>query len=265
DEPKSQQLQLAALSALDRLSGADVANELVKRWTTFRPRVRSEALDVLLKRPERATALLNAIKSDQVPRADLSASQVTFLRTHADAGVKDLATSLLASPTTQPRETVVESFRPALSLTGDTTRGHAIYQKLCISCHKLGNEGFELGPDLTTVRNAGREKLLMNIIDPSREVQPNFISYQIDTTDGESVLGLLVSDTPAGITLRQAYGKETTIQRPRIKKMSSEGRSMMPEGLEVGMTPQDMADLLTFIEGEGIGHRTSNIERPTSK
>jgi putative heme-binding domain-containing protein len=142
----------------------------------------------------------------------------------------------------------LETFRPALSLPGDAKRGHAVYQKLCVSCHKFGDEGFALGPDLTTVRNAGRDKLLMNIIDPSREVQPNFLSYQIDTTDGESALGVVVSDTPAGITLRQAYGNETTIQRDRIKKMSSDGRSMMPDGLEVGMTPQDMADLLTFIE-----------------
>ena len=58
----------------------------------------------------------------------------------------------------------------------------------------------------------------------------------------------VASDTPAGITLRQAYGKETTIQRDKIKKMSSDGRSIMPDGLEAGLTPQDMADLLTFVE-----------------
>jgi putative heme-binding domain-containing protein len=161
--------------------------------------------------------------------------------------VKPLATKLLDAPTTR-RADVVESFRPALSLTGDATRGHAIYQKLCISCHKLGNEGFALGPDLTTVRNAGREKLLQNILDPSREVQPNFLAYQIDTTEGDSVLGVIVSDTPAGLTLRQAYGKETTIQRDKIKKMSTDGRSLMPDGLEAGLKPQDVADLLTFVE-----------------
>ena len=110
---------------------------------------------------------------------------------------------------------------------------------------------FALGPDLTTVRNAGREKLLQNILDPSREVQPNFLVYQIDTADGESIVGVITSDTPAGLVLRQAYGKETTIQRDKIKKMSTDGRSLMPDGLEAGLAPQDIADLLTFIETFG--------------
>jgi len=251
DEPKSQQLQLAALTALDRSTAADFAADLTARWQAFRPRVRSEAIEVLLKRPDRARQLLGAIKSGAIAQSDLNATQLDFLRTHRDADIKALAAAILPSATTQPREQVMEAFKPALTLTGDAPRGHAVYQKLCVSCHKLGSEGFELGPDLTTVRNAGREKLLMNIIDPSREVQPNFISYQIDTTDGESILGVLVSDTPAGITLRQAYGKETTVQRPKIKKMSSQGRSVMPDGLEAGLTPQDVADLLTFIENFG--------------
>jgi putative membrane-bound dehydrogenase-like protein len=248
DDAKSQQVQLAALAGLDRLTSKDVPAQLLSRWPTLRPRVRTEAVGVLIKRPGRALALLNAMRDGgPVAAGDLDASQKRFLLTHANNEVKQLAEQVLAA-STQSRDAVLEAFRPALSLTGDATRGHAVYQKLCISCHKLGDEGFALGPDLTTVRNAGREKLLMNILDPSREVQPNFLSYQIDTTDGDSVVGILASDTPAGITLRQAYGKETTIQRDKIKKMSSDGRSIMPDGLEAGLTPQDMADLLTFVE-----------------
>ncbi len=248
DDTRSQQVQLAALAGLDRLASKDVAPEILQRWSTLRPRVKSEAADVLIKRPARATSLLHAMRDGgPVAATDVSSTQQRFLLTHANKEVKQLAEKVLPAPPAS-RETVLETFRPALSLPGDAKRGHAVYQKLCVSCHKFGDEGFALGPDLTTVRNAGRDKLLMNIIDPSREVQPNFLSYQIDTTDGESALGVVVSDTPAGITLRQAYGNETTIQRDRIKKMSSDGRSMMPDGLEVGMTPQDMADLLTFIE-----------------
>ncbi|MDQ3440793.1 MAG: c-type cytochrome [Planctomycetota bacterium] len=249
DDVKSQRVQLAALAALDGLASKDVAGEILRRWPALRPRVKSEAVAALAKRPARAVALLNAMREGgPVTAADLDATQKRFLLTHANKEVKQLAEQILAV-STQPREAVIENFRPALALNGDAKRGQAVYQKLCISCHKLGNEGFALGPDLTTVRNAGREKLLMNILDPSREVQPNFVSYQIDTSDGDSVLGVLVSDTPAGIVLRQAFGKETTIGRDKIKKMSSDGRSVMPDGLEAGMTPRDMADLLTFIEG----------------
>jgi putative membrane-bound dehydrogenase-like protein len=250
DNQKSQQVQLAALAGLDRLTSSDVAGEILRRWSTLRPRVKSEAIELLIKRPARAAALVRAMDGGAVPASDLNATQKRFLLTHVGADVKPIATELLAGPTTQ-RATVVESFRPALSMTGDGARGHALYQKLCISCHKLGNEGFTLGPDLTTVLNAGREKLLQNILDPSREVQPNFLAYQIDTADGESLVGVITSDTPAGLVLRQAYGKETTIPRDKIKKMSTDGRSLMPDGLEAGLKPQDVADLLTFIETFG--------------
>jgi putative heme-binding domain-containing protein len=250
DDQKSQQVQLAALAGLDRLTSSDVAGEILRRWPALRPRVKSEAIELLIKRPARAAALVRAIDGGTVPASDLNATQKRFLLAHVDDDVKPIAAKLLAGPTTQ-RATVVESFRPALSMTGDASRGHAIYQKLCVSCHKLGSEGFALGPDLTTVLNAGREKLLQNILDPSREVQPNFLAYQIDTADGDSLVGVITSDTPAGLVLRQAYGKETTIPRDKIKKMSTDGRSLMPDGLEAGLKPQDVADLLTFIETFG--------------
>jgi putative heme-binding domain-containing protein len=164
-----------------------------------------------------------------------------------DGGVRTAAAQVLPAPAAA-RDKVVESFRPALDLSGDGSRGRTVYQQRCISCHRASGEGFVLGPDLSTVRNAGREKLLVNILDPSREVQPNFVSLLVETTDGESVLGVVTSDTQTGITIRQAYGRETTVPRAKIKRMTRQGNSMMPDGLEVGLSPQDVADLITFVE-----------------
>ena len=204
-------------------------------------------MDVLTKRPERAVMLLNAVKSGSITAAEIDASELAALRTHVDAGVRELAAQVLPAPAAE-RDKVVESFRPALDLSGDGSRGRTIFQQRCLSCHRASGEGFALGPDLSTVRNAGREKLLVNILDPSREVQPNFVSLLVETTDGESVLGVVTSDTQAGITVRQAYGRETTVPRAKIKRMTSQGKSIMPDGLEVGLTPQDVADLLAFVE-----------------
>jgi putative heme-binding domain-containing protein len=79
-------------------------------------------------------------------------------------------------------------------------------------------------------------------------VAANYIAYTVDTKDGENVLGIVTSDTPASITLREAYGKETSIPRDRIKKIASQRKSLMPEGLEAGLKPQDFADLLEFVQ-----------------
>jgi putative heme-binding domain-containing protein len=209
--------------------------------------VQSEAVTILLKRPARARALLEAIRDKRVPSNALNSTQVALLHNHRDPAVKKLAKEVLAALAS--RDAVVESFRSATSMTGDAARGKLVFQKLCVSCHRADGEGHALGPDFVTVRNSGREKLLLSILDPNREVQPNFIGYLVETKDGSSVLGVLASDTPAAITIREAYGKETVIPRANIKRMASQGKSIMPEGLEQGLKTHDVADLMMFIEG----------------
>jgi putative heme-binding domain-containing protein len=97
------------------------------------------------------------------------------------------------------------------------------------------------------VRNSGKEKLLIGILDPGREVLPQYLAYEIETRDEESLLGIVVNESPTSVTLRQAYAKETVLFRHQILTMRSRGISIMPEGLEAELTPQALADLLEFI------------------
>ena len=99
-----------------------------------------------------------------------------------------------------------------------------------------------------TVKNTGKEKLLVNILDPNREVRPEFVSFVVETEDGESLVGLIANESSTAVTVRQAYGKEDVIPRSQIRKMRSQSQSLMPEGLEAGLTQQDLADLLDYIE-----------------
>jgi putative heme-binding domain-containing protein len=248
DTDRGTSLRGAAIGSLLRMKRTDAAGEILGRWSSLAPSLRIDAVAGLLTRPSRAAALLAAVRDGHVPAADLTVSQTNFLRNHPDATVRALAQKILAPPAAN-RAALVESFRPALSLSGDAARGKLIYQKRCISCHRAGGEGFAVGPDLVTVRNSGKEKLLINILDPNREVAANFIAYLVESKDGQSILGLISSDTPAGITLRQPYARETVVPRDRIKRMSSEKKSLMPEGLEAGLKQQDVADLLEFVAG----------------
>jgi putative membrane-bound dehydrogenase-like protein len=242
----SQMIQSAALSAMDRADSSKLPDAVLAAWAKFTPRMQSDAVAAMIKRPSRAQALLNAIIDGRIKPNALSAPQANLLRKSADATVKELAIKALPPPPS--REEVIEKFRPALALTGDAARGHEIYAKRCISCHRANGEGSQIGPDWATFKNAGREKLLFNILDPNREVSPQYVSFLIETKDGQAILGIPSSDLPSGITIRQAYGRETTIPRDNIKRMSSDGKSLMPEALEEGLTPQDFADLLSFVE-----------------
>jgi putative heme-binding domain-containing protein len=245
-EPR-ESAQVATLSALDRFDGTDGAALIVRHWTSLTPRARADAAVVLLKRPERSAVLLQAIERHTLKQSDLEVAQVNQLLNSRDPSVRALAHSLLKAPTTN-RSDVVESFRPALSLTGEPGHGKMLYEQRCISCHRAAGEGSLVGPDFVTVRNAGGEKLLLNILDPSREVQPQYVAYVVETKDGQSLLGILASDTPANVTVRQAYGKDVVVARANIARMTSQGKSLMPDGLEAGMKPQDVADLIAFVE-----------------
>ena len=98
------------------------------------------------------------------------------------------------------------------------------------------------------VRLKGRQALLLAILDPQREVAPAFIAYQIATKDGQSYAGVVKRDDATGVTVQMAGGVEKAIPRPAIASVTSTGLSLMPVGLEAGLSVQDVADLLTFIE-----------------
>jgi putative heme-binding domain-containing protein len=210
--------------------------------------VRSEALSVLLAKPDRATALLQAMQAGAIRTSALDSTQIKFLRNHRDQNVRHLALKVLAAKPATTRQQVIDAFMPALNLKGDPAHGKKIYEERCISCHRLGGEGSALGPDLVTVKNSGPEKMLVNILDPNREVQPAYVSYLVETKDDESFIGLIANETATSVTIRQAFGKEDIIPRSKIKKMQSQGQSLMPEGVEAGLVPQDLADLLQYIE-----------------
>ena len=243
-----QGVQLAALSTLGRFQETQVGSELVNRWAALSPRLRTEALAILLARADRALVLLQAIQSGAIQGTVLTTSQEKFLRGHRDAKIREITARVLGAKVAGTRQQVIDSFLPALGLKGNTVRGRKIYEERCISCHRLGGEGFALGPDLVTVKNTGREKLLVNILDPNREVRPDYVSYVVETKDDESLIGIIAAETGSSVTVRQAFGKEDVISRARIKKMQSQGQSLMPEGLEAGLSPQDLADLLEWIE-----------------
>jgi putative heme-binding domain-containing protein len=204
-------------------------------------------IDAMLRRPERASALLSAIEAGTIGRADLSASQVEFLRKRGDRTLQQRAAQVLGPIPAGKRAEVVKAFTPALALKGEAERGQRVYLERCASCHRLAGQGHALGPDLETVRANGREQLLAHILDPNREVMPKYVSYFAETNDGESVTGLVANESDSTIVLRQPNDAQTVLSRQNLVSFRSLGQSMMPEGLEEGLSAQDLADLMEYV------------------
>lgn len=240
-------VRLEALATLAKFTAPAIGTRLAEHWRSLPSRLRSEVLTVLLARPDRARALVQAIQAGEIYPNALSSTQTHRLRTHRDAEIRSLANRVLVVSESASRQQLIDRYSPAISQKGDEAHGRKIYEERCISCHRSGGEGSALGPDFVAIKTSGKEKLLTNIIDPNREVRPEYAAVTVDTKDGSNRMGLVVNETASAITLRQAFGREDVIARADIIKQDSPGQSLMPEGLEQNLSIQDMADLLDYI------------------
>jgi putative membrane-bound dehydrogenase-like protein len=241
-------VQVAAIKALAQHASPEVTTALLRNWPGYTPKAKEAALAALVSRDDRAVALLKAVQGGSVKAAELSASQVQSLAQSKTPAVATLAKTALADVIPPSRAEVAVKFQPAVDLKGDAKRGHAQYAGRCLVCHRAGGEGIEVGPDLVTVKNRGRDALLAAILDPHKEVAPQYIAYDVTTKDGQAYTGMIARDDATSLGLKIMGGAEVSLSRAVIKGSSSSGKSLMPEGLEAGMTVQDMADLLSFIE-----------------
>ena len=146
-----------------------------------------------------------------------------------------------------PRAEAVAHYQPALALHGDPAKGRATFEARCAICHRFAGKGNAVGPDLDTARLAGREKILGNILEPSREITAGFNLGIVETKSGETLAGILANESAAGVQLRLPGGSERLLQTSEISKLTRPQRSLMPDGIETGLTVQEMADLLEFL------------------
>jgi putative membrane-bound dehydrogenase-like protein len=242
-----QPVQIAAVKTLASFASADVAATLLAPWPGYTPAVREEALAALLARRERIAPLLAAIESGSVSPAHVATARRTQLLATPDAALKARAQKLFGQMSSASRAEVVRAYEPVLARTGDAARGLKVFDAACAACHRHAGRGVDLGPNLETIRGWDKEKLLLHILDPNREVAPAYLAYTIELKDGGAIAGMITEETVGGIKVKRIGAPEETILRQNIAKLTSSALSLMPEGLEAAIPPADMADLLAYL------------------
>jgi putative heme-binding domain-containing protein len=130
----------------------------------------------------------------------------------------------------------------------DPVRGKLLFKKTCAACHRLEDEGTEVGPDLLSALGSKTpEALLIDILDPSREVDPRYIDYVVTLKDGRVLTGLIAAETASSITLRRAEKAEDTLLRTQIDDIQATAKSLMPEGLEMQLDPREVFDVIAYL------------------
>jgi len=243
------EVQLASLEAMQQSGGDRAAKLILDQWPVLGPKVRPAAMNVLLRRVNTTRQTLEAMAAGKLQAAVVDIDQRARLLKHPDADIQDLAKKIFGSEVSADRVEVAREYHPSLTMQASRAAGQQVYDRICSKCHRIDGRGFEVGPDISDVRNRSREALLYDILDPNQKLEPKFTAYQVLTDDGLVFQGLMVSETPEAIVLRLAEGKEQTISRQEIEELQANGKSLMPEGVEKDITVQQMADLLEYLKG----------------
>ena len=239
-------MQAEAIETLARFDDPRVPAILLRGWPQMSPKLRTTAAEALFSRPAWVNAFLDAVEKGTIARADLDPARLDLLKSYPDAAVKARAGRLFAAPQAR-RQDVVAAYQQALRLKGDPRRGKEVFKANCSTCHRLEGLGQQVGADLAAIRDRGLETVLLNILDPNREVMPQFLSYVLVTTSGRVLTGIITAETANSLTIRQPDGRDETVLRIHIDELRGTGLSYMPEGLEKQIDVPAMADLLSYL------------------
>jgi len=243
EQPKS--LQSAALAILQRRKQPQIAEHLISSWARSSPKLQEQMITVLTARPAWAGRLLAACREGKIVTAQISGSQRAVLLGHADASIRQLAESLFSS--NEERSAAIARYLAEMPQDTDSSRGAQVFEQRCATCHRLGESGAVVGPNLALVRNRTPRALLEAILDPNREVQPGYVNYVALDDAGRTVTGILTADSTTSVTLTRDKGEAETVLKQNLEALRSTGKSLMPEGLEKDISPVQMADLLAFL------------------
>lgn len=241
-------LQRAAVASLAQHESAEIASTLLAGWKSFSPQVRRDVVDALVVKTSRIQTLLQAVEAKTVKQSDLTRDRKQLLMNHPNTTISARSRKLFGANVDSDRARVVAEYQDVLRLEGDLTRGHAVFKKICSACHRVGDVGQQVAPDLASVKNKSNADLLVSILDPNREAQPNFNVYTVITDQGRVYNGIIATESAGSITLKRAEAKQDVILRSNIDQMISTGLSLMPVGLEKDLKRQDIADVIAFVK-----------------
>jgi putative membrane-bound dehydrogenase-like protein len=238
----------AAFDKLKRNPSLQVSTLLLADWKTATPSFRQPSIEVLLARDEWRSDLMNALESGLVARSEISPANRQRLLKDSRSQIQQRAQALWQESGSNSRAAVLTKYQSVTTMTGDSARGSGIFGNTCATCHFLRGQGFNVGPNLAPLSDKSPSDFLTAILDPNAAVEPRFVAYNIETKDRRSLSGIVSAETATTLTLVQAGGAQEKLLRNDIQEIHASGLSLMPEGLEQNLSPQDLADLIAFLK-----------------
>jgi putative heme-binding domain-containing protein len=244
-------IQETALQQLAAYPDPSIGKKIVALWPDLGPQIRRYAGNLLLYNKVHHDALLTGLEKRVINIGEMNFDlerRRTLLWWSDNDDTKRRAEALFSDAGVVNRKDAIDKMRPALTLNGSSTNGKQVFTNICSQCHIYGAEGIDVGPVLTEINRKSKEALLHDILDPNAAVDTRYINHRLETNSGDVHIGMVDTETDQFITIKKMGGEKVTINKTDIKKFNSLGTSLMMEGLEGSLTPQEMADLLAYLQ-----------------
>lgn len=183
----------------------------------------------------------------------LSATRLQKLWETAPESVREAAAPILqqlAANSSQNAERLADLLQHLQP--GDASRGATLFagsQAACATCHRVANQGGQIGPNLSTIgQSRSTRDLLEAILYPSASLARGFESYNVVTQTGQVHTGLIIRETSSAIVVRTADQKEVTISRTSIDDLQPHSISIMPAGFAETLTTTQLSDLIAYLQ-----------------
>ena len=248
-DPALRQTAIKGLAAFDDPRSPKLILDL---YAKLKPEERNEAISTLSSRGSYAVALLEAVRDGRVPRRDITPFSARQIQAYQLPALQPLLSVLgsvrgISGDKAEQIARYKKLLTPAAVGQGNVNRGRAVFERTCASCHTLFDEGGKLAPELTGSQRSNVDYLLENVIDPNAVVWDRYKASYFETSDDRLISGVVVQENESTVSIQTQTGT-ITLPRAEITSRRQSDLSIMPEGLLELIEPQEIIDLVAYLQ-----------------
>jgi putative membrane-bound dehydrogenase-like protein len=197
----------------------------------------------MAKNPIGGQMLLTMASENKLPKELYPVVEKVIFK-NPDTGVRIQASNIFKNPESRTNY----SINTIAGLKHNAGEGRQVFERNCSTCHRVKNNGGDIGPELTFVQKKfDRSGLLDAIINPSAGIVFGYEPWLITTSEGESFFGFIVADGDQTLVLKDISGKKHVINTKNVNSRKKQENSLMPEPSSLGLTDQNLADVAEYI------------------
>jgi putative membrane-bound dehydrogenase-like protein len=242
-------LRQDAIRSIAAFDSESLGKLLLDSYSKFSPEEKLEAMQTLSSRARYGNMLTQQLKSKKIAKSEVPASVARQLLRVVGSGFIEVWGPIESVPSNKDAYDKYRAMLTPQALNAANVKeGKTVFNKTCGSCHKIYGEGGVIGPDLTGSNRSDSEYILLNVLEPSAEIQDDYKMVVINTRDGRTYSGNIIAENDRQVTMRVVGQDQLIINKSGILSREVTEVSMMPSGLFENLSQEEIVNLTAYLK-----------------